>query len=186
LCRLPSSADVDEWVLCTRARLGVFCLSPFDGRPLGGGHLEPQAWVSSGGCPGFTYPSGPGTFIRTDHIAQQPSLRRPDGSALRCRSVVHALVLRCDTGVRSVLGRRRGEPQSQCSHRAARAPRARQALKQVQVSSSTCTCAHAHATSCTYGCTSTCAFSRMPKCAMLLHSSRYPLFYLHHNHPPAQ
>ena len=58
---------------CTRARLGVFCRSPFDGRPQGGGHLEPPARDSSGGCPGFIYPLGPGTYFRTDHFAQQPS-----------------------------------------------------------------------------------------------------------------
>ena len=53
---------------------------------------------SSGGCPGFIYPLGPGTLIRTDHTAQQPSAAafQLDGSALRRRSVVHALVLRCD------------------------------------------------------------------------------------------
>ena len=28
---------------------------------------------SSGGCPGFIYPLGPGTYFRTDHFAQQPS-----------------------------------------------------------------------------------------------------------------
>ena len=80
-------ARVQDW-------LGVFCSSPFDGRPQGGGHLEPPARDSSGGYPGFIYPLGPGTFIRTDHFAQPPSLRRLDGSALRCRSVVHALVPR--------------------------------------------------------------------------------------------
>ena len=53
---------------CTCARLGVFCSSPFDGRPQGGGRLEPPARDSSGGCPGFIYPLGPGTFIRTDHL----------------------------------------------------------------------------------------------------------------------
>ena len=58
---------------CTCARLGVFCRSPFDGRPQGGGHLEPPARDSSGGCPGFIYPLGPGTYFRTDHFAQQPS-----------------------------------------------------------------------------------------------------------------
>ncbi|EOD19676.1 hypothetical protein EMIHUDRAFT_242788 [Emiliania huxleyi CCMP1516] len=57
---------------CTCARLGVFCRSPFDGRPQGGGHLEPPARDSSGGCPGFIYPLGPGTYFRTDHFAQQP------------------------------------------------------------------------------------------------------------------
>ncbi|EOD25735.1 hypothetical protein EMIHUDRAFT_205830 [Emiliania huxleyi CCMP1516] len=46
---------------------------PFDGRPQGGGHLEPPARDSSGGCPGFIYPLGPGTYFRTDHFAQQPS-----------------------------------------------------------------------------------------------------------------
>ena len=44
-------------ILCVQtpsgARLGVFCSSPFDGRPQGGGHLEPLARDSSGGCPGF-------------------------------------------------------------------------------------------------------------------------------------
>ena len=57
---------------------------------MGGGHLEPPARVSSGGCPGFIYPLGPGTCIRTDQLR---SSRRPllDGSALRCRAVVHAL-----------------------------------------------------------------------------------------------
>ena len=31
--------------------MGVFCSSPFDGRPQGGGRLEPPARDSSGGCP---------------------------------------------------------------------------------------------------------------------------------------
>ena len=94
---------------CTRARLGVFCRSPFDGRLQGGGHLEPLARVSSGGCPRIHLSVGPRYFIRTDHDSQLPSLYGgpfgsgqlklvlwPKGSALRRRSVVHALVLRCD------------------------------------------------------------------------------------------
>jgi len=42
---------------CTCARLGVFCRSsPFDGRPQGGGHLEPLARDSSGGAPDSSRP----------------------------------------------------------------------------------------------------------------------------------
>ena len=39
---------------------------------------------SSGGCPGSIYPLGPGTFIRTDHLTQQPSIgrRRSTGPSL--------------------------------------------------------------------------------------------------------
>ena len=64
--------------------MGVFCRSPFDGRPQGGGHLEPPARDSSGGCPGFIYPLGPGTFIRTDHLlcaAAVPSPGATDATA---------------------------------------------------------------------------------------------------------
>ena len=70
---LPYCVYQKTYGSCTCARLGVFCSSPFDGRPQGGGRLEPPARDSSGGCPGFIYPLGPGTFIRTDHFAQQPS-----------------------------------------------------------------------------------------------------------------
>ena len=64
-------------------------------------------------------PSGPGTFIRTDHIAQQPSLRRLDGSALRCALsctlscfvVTHAVPPVCDQCLQtegSIFGSRQG------------------------------------------------------------------------------
>ena len=56
---------------CTCARLGVFCRSPFDGRPQGGGHLEPPARDSSGGCPGFIYPLGPGTLKMSARVTAQ-------------------------------------------------------------------------------------------------------------------
>ena len=46
---------------------------PDPAKPLVRGHLEPPARDSSGGCPGFIYPLGPGTYFRTDHFAQQPS-----------------------------------------------------------------------------------------------------------------
>ena len=72
---------------------------PLMGGPRVGATSNPYALarVSSGGRrgrPGFIHPLGPGTFIRTDHIAQASS--RPfadwlDGSALRCRSVVCTL-----------------------------------------------------------------------------------------------
>ena len=56
---------------------------PFDGRPQGGGHLI-HCQGSSGGCPGSIYPLGPGTFIRTDHLTQQPSIGRRRSTGHQC------------------------------------------------------------------------------------------------------
>ena len=80
-------ALVQDW-----ASSAAVPLMDFDGRPQGGGHLEPLARDSSGGCPGFIYPSGPGTFIRTALWSLRSSRPFADWTAvrtpLRCRSVV--------------------------------------------------------------------------------------------------
>ena len=59
---------------------------PIDGRPQAPGWGPPRihSQGSSGGCPGSIYPLGPGTFIRTDHLTQQPSIgrRRSTGPSL--------------------------------------------------------------------------------------------------------
>ena len=76
---------------CTRARLGVFCRSPFDGRPLGGGHHR----------------NPPGTSLERIKLRSAAAVPSPTGRQCAALSLVHALVLRCDTGVRS-----RGSPRT--------------------------------------------------------------------------